>query len=94
MIFSIQKRSAAVKLECGPVTALHSEPLQLAQIGDAVGQRRDPLHQRQSRLPHRRILGHHQHIGEKAVDRRLKNPQNLAQTPDNPLARLAHSPIR
>jgi len=64
---------------------LKSESLQLAQIGDAVGQCRDALHQRESRLSHSRILGHHQHIGEEAVDRRLKIPQNLAQTPDDPL---------
>ncbi len=49
------------------VTALES--LQLAQIGDSIRQRGDPLHQGQSRLPHGRVFGHHQHVGEETVDR-------------------------
>ena len=59
-----------------------SESLQLAQIRDPIRQGRDALQQRQPRLPHGRILNHHQHVGEETVDGLPEDPQRFSQRGD------------
>ena len=63
----------------GPDSSFHLKPLQLAQIGHAIRQPSNALHQGQPCLLHSLILGVDHHVVEEIIDGLLQGNELLAQ---------------